>query len=149
MGSERCIRDSENAGSLTDPEATTSEIRRDKEKHFYLNPTEELFLLALRAEDPARPNRDYITQLALYYGTSVSLSFISLWFKTRFDYKGSFRKPNLVPLDKFRQENVIRFVESKLKCSLLTDKSRFRFIDKTPPVHLNTVPNTLTRCPLS
>jgi hypothetical protein len=138
-----------NTGSLTDPEATNSENRRQKEKKYYLDPTEELFLLALRSESPGRPNHDYVTQLALYYGTSVSTSFISLWFKTRFDHKGSFRKPNLVPLDKFRQENVIRYVEYKLKCALLTDKSRFCFIDEKHLVNSDTVPKKLRRCPVS
>jgi hypothetical protein len=71
----------------------------------------ELFLLALQSESPGgRPNHDYCIHQALYYDTSVLTSFISLWFKARFDHKGSFRKPNLVPLDKFCQENVIRFV---------------------------------------
>jgi hypothetical protein len=53
-------------------------------------------MLALRAKKPARPNTDYVAQLYTFYGTMVSASFISLWFKTRFDHKGSFRKPNLV-----------------------------------------------------
>jgi hypothetical protein len=100
----KVIVELKNTGSLTDPEATNSENRRDTKKQYYLDPTEELFLLALRAKSPGRPNHDYVTQLALYYGTSVSTTFILEWFKTRFDYKGSFRKPNLVPLDKFRQK---------------------------------------------
>ena len=105
----------ENTGSLTDPELTNSEKMREREKKYYLEPTEELFLLSLRAEKPARPNCEYLAQLATYYGTVVSTSFISVWFNTRFGHKGSFKKPNLVPLDKFRQENVIRFIEYKLK----------------------------------
>ena len=145
----KVIIELENTGSLTDPEATNCEKRREKEKQYYLDPTEELFLLALRAENPGRTNHDYCTQLALYYGTTVSTSFISDWFRTRFDYKGSFRKPNLVPLDKFRQENVIRFVEYKLKCALLTDKSRFCFIDEKHLVNSDTVPKKLRRCPVS
>jgi hypothetical protein len=60
----------------------------------------------------------------------VLASFILLWFKTRFDHKGSFQKLNLVPLNKFWQENVIRFVEFKLKCKLLFDHSRFCFLDE-------------------
>jgi transposase len=145
----KVIIELENTGSLTDPEATNSEKRRAKEKNYYLDPTEELFLLALRSENPARPNQDYCTQLALYYGTSISPSFISDWFKTRFDHKGGFRKPNLVPLDKFRQENVIRFVEYKLKCAILTDKSRFCFVDEKHLVNQDSVPKKLRRCPVS
>ncbi len=129
-----------NTGSLTDPEVTNSDRIREKEKVLYLDPAEELFMLALRAKKPARPNTDYVAQLYTFYGTMVSASFISLWFKTRFDHKGSFRKPNLVPLDKFRQENVIRFVEFKLKCKLLFDHSRFCFLDEKHLVNSDTVP---------
>jgi transposase len=143
------IMELENTGSLTDREATNSIARREKEKNYYLDPTEELFLLALRSESPGRPNTDYMSQLSMFYGTVVSSNFISEWFKTRFDYKGCFRKPNLVPLDKFRQENVIRFIEYKLKCSILTDKSRFCFVDEKHLVNKDTVPKKLRRCPVS
>jgi hypothetical protein len=145
----KVIIELENTGSLTDPEATNSENRHKTEKQYYLDPTEELFLLALKAESPGRPNHDYCTQLALSYGTSVSTSLFSDWLKTRSDYKGSFRKPNLLPLDKFCQDNVIRFVEYKLKCALLTDKSRFCFIDKKHLVNSDTVTKKLHRCPIS
>jgi hypothetical protein len=100
-------------------------------KKYYLDPTEELFLLALRSGKAARPNREYVAHLATYYGTVVSTTFISEWFKTRFNHKGFFCKPNLVPLYKFWQENVIRFIEYKLKCQLMFDHSCFCFIDKT------------------
>jgi hypothetical protein len=115
-----------------------------------LDPTEELFLLALRSEKPARPNREYVAHLvATYYGTLVSTTFIFEWFKTRFNHKGSFCKPNLVPLDKFWQENVIRFIEYKLKCQLMFDHSHFCFIDKKHLVDSNSVPKKLRCCPLS
>jgi hypothetical protein len=51
----KLIIELENTGSLTDPEATNSEKRREKEKECYLDPTEELFLLALRSESTGRP----------------------------------------------------------------------------------------------
>ena len=105
---------------------------------------EELFLLALRAEKPARSNREYIVHLYTYYVTVVSSTFITEWFKTRFDHKGSFRKPNIVPLDKFRAENVIRFIEYKLKCQLLFDHSRFCFIDEKHLVNSDSVPKKTT-----
>jgi transposase len=145
----KIIMELENTGSLIDNEHANSEKTRDREKIYYLDPTEELFLLALRAEKPARPNRDYIANLATYYGTIVSSTFISEWFKTRFDHKGSFRKPNLVPLDKFRRENVIRFVEYKLKCQLLFDHSKFCFIDEKHLVNSDSVPKKLRSCPIS
>jgi hypothetical protein len=105
--------------------------------------------LALCSEKPARSNTDYVSQLYTFYGTVVLASFISLWFKTRFDHQGSFRKPNLVPLDKFKQENVIRFVEFKLKLKILYDHSRFCFLDEKHLVNSDTVPKKQRRCPLT
>jgi hypothetical protein len=135
-----------NTGSLTDPEVTNSERVREKDKILYLDPAEELFMLALHAEKPARANTDYVTQLYTFYGALVSTKFILEWFKTRFHFNGSFRKPNLVPINKFRQENVIRFVECYLKCQLLYDHSQF---DKKHLVNSDTVPKKEHRCPLT
>jgi transposase len=145
----KIVMELENTGSLLDPELTNSQNMRDREKKYYLEPTEELFLLALRAEKPARLNREYVAHLATYYGTVVSTTFISEWFRNRFDNKGSFKKPNLVPLDKFRQENVIRFIEYKLKCQLMFDHSRFCFIDEKHLVNKDSVPKKIRGCPLS
>jgi hypothetical protein len=52
-----------NRGSPTDPEVTNSERIPDAEKVLYLDPAEELFLLALRSKKPARSNTDYVVQL--------------------------------------------------------------------------------------
>ena len=146
---KKIIIELENTGSLTDPKVLNCEAIRDRENQYYLEPVEELFLLALRAEKPARSNREYVAHLYSYYGTVVSTAFITKWFKNRFDHKGSFRKPNIVPLDKFRAENVIRFIEYKLKCQLLFDHSRFCFIDEKHLVNSDSVPKKLRCCPIS
>jgi hypothetical protein len=52
-----------NTGSLIDPEVTNLDRICNKEKVLYLDPAEELFMLALRAEKPARPNIDYVKQV--------------------------------------------------------------------------------------
>jgi hypothetical protein len=118
---------------------------RNRRKKCFLDP----FLLALPLEKSARPNREYVAHLATYYGTVVSTTIITEWFKTRFNHKGSFRKPSLVPLDKFCQENVIRFIQYKLKCQLMLDHSRFCFINEKYLVNLDSVPKNLRCCPLS
>jgi hypothetical protein len=86
---------------LTDPKVTNSDGIPEQEKVLYLDPAKELFMFALCAEKPARPNTDYVRQLYNFYGTFVLESFILVWFQTKYDHKGSFQKPNLVPLDKF------------------------------------------------
>jgi hypothetical protein len=138
-----------NTGSMTDPELTNSENMRDQEKEYYLDPMEDFFLLALRLEKLTCPNCDYVAHLATYYSTVVSTTFILEWFKMRFNHKGSFCKPNLVSLDKFWQENVIGFIEYKLKCQLMFDHSPFCFIDKKHLVNADYVPKKLQCCPLS
>ena len=57
---------------------------------------EEVYLLALRAEDPTRTNLEYIHLLAATYGRTVSSSFISNWFRKRFQFVGSFKAPNII-----------------------------------------------------
>mgnify|MGYP002176993848 FL=1 len=79
-----------NTGSLTDPEVTNSERIREKEKVLYLDPAEELFMLALRAEKPARASIDHVAQLYTFYGSLVLTTFISQFFKTRFHFNGLF-----------------------------------------------------------
>jgi hypothetical protein len=86
-----------NTGSLSDLEVTNLDRIREKEKVLYLDPAKELFLLALCAEKPARANANYVAQLYTFYGTMVLVSFISLWFNTRFDHKGSFSKAESCP----------------------------------------------------
>jgi hypothetical protein len=46
-------------GSLSDPEVTNSKRICYLEKVLDLDPAEELFLLDLSSEKPARPNTDY------------------------------------------------------------------------------------------
>jgi hypothetical protein len=75
-----------NTGSLTNPEVTNSERVREKEKLLYLDPAEELFLLALRAEIPAWANTGHVAQLYTYHGTLVLTSFVLELFKRRFHF---------------------------------------------------------------
>jgi hypothetical protein len=91
---------------------------------------EEVFLLALRTEKPNRPNLDYIRQLERRYGTKVSSPFITKWFQKRFNHPGNFRKPNLVPLDKFKTENLLRYIDFCDIIDKFPDKSIFNFLDE-------------------
>ena len=46
----------------------------------------EMYLLALRAESPARSNNDYVCHLYWQYGVKISASSISNFFLHRFDF---------------------------------------------------------------
>jgi hypothetical protein len=96
----------------------------------FLTKEEVVFLLSLRAETPNRPNKDYCRRLNETYGRHVSPQFISDWFKKGLPHKASFRKPNLIPLDKFRPENVARYLEYRAKIDQLWDHSKHPFCDE-------------------
>lgn len=68
-------------------------------------------LLALRSQEPSRSLRNYRQSLLACTGKDVSESTISRFFNKGFPHKGSLQKPNLVPYDKFRPENVAKAAE--------------------------------------
>jgi DDE superfamily endonuclease len=103
----------------------------------------------LRTENPAGPLYSYVSELYLYNETRVSESTISRWFQNRFDYRGSFRKPNMVPLDKYWLVNIARYLEFMHKKEVISDHRRFNFLDEKHIVNKDTVPNKVRACPLT
>ena len=90
---------------------------------------DSVVLMMLHNEDPTRCNRDYAKQLFAANGTIVSESTISRFWNGAFDIKGSFVKPNLIPIDKFRPENIANgheFVEFMIR----QDMRRVKFGDE-------------------
>jgi hypothetical protein len=63
-------------------------------------------LLFLYLHEPSRSNGSYVDNLYAITGTVTSKSTISRWFKDFFPISGGFRKPNLVPVDKFKPRNL-------------------------------------------
>lgn len=117
-------------GQLIDPDIAKDETDNRVGTGAFLAKEEVVFLLSLRAENSSRPNEDYTSRLYRAYGTRVSPQFISDWFKKGFAHNGSFRKPNLIPLDKFRPENIARYLEYRAKIEQLFDHSKFHFCDE-------------------
>jgi hypothetical protein len=132
-------------GDLVDPELTRP--NQMDSGHFVgvgsraLKLEEEVFLLALRTEKPNRPNLDYIRELDRGHGTKVLSPFITKWFPKRFNRPGNFRKPNLVPLDKFKAENLLRHIDFCHIIDKFPHKSIFNFLDEKTrmPWHLKSV----------
>lgn len=120
-------------GGIVDPEEI-KKIGSTRTVGDQLDPEDEALLLSLHAEDPARPNRSYIQELHQQNGVLVSTQFISKWFGNRFDKKGRFVKPNMVPLDKFKYENILKYVEFKLDVQTLCNHTKYNFLDEK---HLN------------
>ena len=128
------ILEFEETGELRDPdEAKMKKLLEGPKKYAVKNvltPGEENFLLSLRAEDPTRPNQSYINELYAASGRMVDSSFVSRWFQHRFEYKGSFKKSNNIPLDKFREANWFRYYEFRMYLSLAADHMVYNFLDE-------------------
>jgi hypothetical protein len=74
------------------------------------------------------------------YGKEVSLSFISGWFKHRYQFRGSFHKPSKFPLDKFKESNVLRYVEYRQDIQdLIGLHGRLVFLDEKHLANRDTV----------
>jgi len=142
-----------NGGSisnLVDPAITYhNKTTKDGNYRCRLSAEEEMFLLSLRAEDGKRPNLSYIHELFVSYGKVVSSSFMSRWFHKRFQHSGRFKKPNLVPLDKFKNENILKYHEYVDKMALLPDKTKFHFLDEKHLVNKDVLPNKTRADPLT
>jgi transposase len=145
------LRDNgESLANLIDPAIIHHQkTTNDGEYRCFLSPEEEMFLLSMRAEDGRRPNISYIHQLFLSYGRVVSSSFISLWFHKRFGHSGRFKKPNLVPLDKFKNENIIKYHDYIDKMERLPDKTKFHFLDEKHLVNKDVLANKTRADPLT
>ena len=98
---KKIVLEYERTQTIADPLDEHKATINNCPKNNHLTIEEEVFLLALRAEDATRTNLEYIHLLAENYGKTVSSSFISKWFKRRFEFPADFKKPNVVPLDKW------------------------------------------------
>ena len=117
-------------GCALDPK----ELRRRQERFrgagvLSVTPDEESYLLWLRFVDPSRSNESYVSELFHATGTLVSPSFISEWFSSRFTFKGKFKVSNLVPLDKFKPENIVYYFDFVNFISQF-NPLRFKFADE-------------------
>ena len=86
-------------------------------------------VLQLYEAEPSRRLESYREELLLMTGTDVHESTISRFFLGAFPYKGGLRKSNLVPLDKFRPQN-ISYAEDYLKILSNLNPARVKFGDE-------------------
>ena len=109
---QKVIEEIKETGDLMDPEEEREYWRSLKGTGSKsLTKLDEIVLFSLWCEAPERSNNAYTHLLFVHTGTCVSESFISKWFLTAFPHRGSFRKPNQIPIDKFRTTNVVRHYE--------------------------------------
>ena len=80
-------------------------------------------------KDSRQSFADYAKILNQTTGTIVSQSTISRFFNYAFDVRGNFLKPYLIPLDKFRLENIVNAKEF-LRFIIKRDMRRAKFGDE-------------------
>jgi hypothetical protein len=98
------------SGQLVDPRTVVSNQARGVGV-LSLSDDDCLYLLALQRFNNRHTLRDYAYRLAMDKGTIVSKTVISDWFLKALPFRGSLRKLNKVPIDKFTNENVINRME--------------------------------------
>ena len=134
---------------LADPFIKHEATIKARATSLHLHVKEEMFLLSLRAEDATRPNLDYIKNLYETYGRVVSSPFITTWFANRFEFQGKFKKPNLVPLDKWRPTNIARFIEYRMKMEALPHHHLYNFLDEKHLVNKDVISTKARANPLT
>jgi hypothetical protein len=104
---------------------------------------EKVFLLAPRIDCPFRPNTDYVAKLKDYYGRDVSASNISNWFQKRYKYAGTYKVPNLVPIDKWMMRNATQVMAFCAIMDMFPDHARWNFLDEKHIVNGDTLPKKI------
>ena len=59
----------------------------------------------------------------------------------RFEHTGGFRKPNIVPIDKFKPENIARLLEFTTHLETFWDHTTFNFLDEKHLINKDVLPN--------
>jgi hypothetical protein len=136
-------------GAIVDPEVEATEGKATGVCGF-LDIEQELFILGLRAESPARSNQDYCNQLLWAFGISILPSSISNFFLKRFNYAGNFKKAVLVPVDKFQTGNKARYYFEFMTCvTRLEDHTRWVFFNEKHLVNKDTLPGKVRANPVT
>ena len=69
----------------------------------------ESFILWLRFMDPFRSNDHYVREFYSKYEIKLSKMFFTRWFRDRFEKSGSLVATVLVPIDKLKFKNAVRY----------------------------------------
>jgi hypothetical protein len=74
---------------------------------------------------------------------------IADWFNKQWDHQGNLLKTNLVPLDKWKPANKVRYYNFVQKLRLYNDHSKYNFFDKKHIYNKDCYPLRVRRNPLS
>ena len=135
-------------GYLEDPTFAMERAALLMRRRTKIHPEASLFLLALRYENDLRPLITYREELLKEMGLNVSVSTIDCFFKTRFDFAGNLRKPNLVPLDKWKPANIEAYHRFMTIIAPL-NHWKFHFLDEKHIVNKDCQGNRVRADPLT
>ena len=91
---------------------------------------EDMFVIyQLYLDEPSRTRSSYVDWLHYFTGTVVSEMTISRFFNDALLHNGGFRRPNLVPFDKYRPDNYLKMLDY-LEIIERIDPSRIKFGDE-------------------
>lgn len=126
----RVISEYLETGGLLDPNVAKEDLRETRRQYTKISPLDTIVLLSLRAENDQMTLLEYQTKLRQSTGTMVCVQTIDHFFKHRFDYRGSLRTAPLVPIDKWKPQNIHRYHEFMEKIVKFPDHAKYHFIDE-------------------
>lgn len=106
---KKCLNEIKIHRDVIDPEKIKLEQLQSQIIHYKISKIDKVFNLLMHAKEPRHPNVDYVTELLFHQEVQVYQGTISNFFNRRFDIKGTFIKPNLIPLDKWKLANLANF----------------------------------------
>jgi hypothetical protein len=121
----KVINELKEVGAVKDPKVDFQPNRKRGVGSIKLSEADDIIIKQVRADNPQAPLAKYSAELATL-GTFVSPQLISAALKKRYTYSATLRNADLIPIDKFKRENLRRFAEfdryigqidpSRIKC---------------------------------
>jgi hypothetical protein len=137
------------SGSIINPKQSTKELAVTRREYTKIGPEESIYLLALRAEDDRQLLVHYQAKLVRATGVLVGTSTIDAFFKSRFEFKGGLRKAPLVPLDKWKEANILAFHQFLFRLAHLPNHMKYHWIDEKHVVNKDAYDDRVRADPLT
>ena len=139
----------QSTGSIVDPDTIKAHNYLNRKSFNKLKVEHQMFILSLHAVLPNRPNESYVDELYADYKVIVCSSTITNFFRSKmFKYKGTFGVPNNVPLDKFKQENILKFYQFQEVIQRINNKCVLNFLDEKHIINSDCIPKKVRRNPV-
>jgi hypothetical protein len=115
-------------GDVVDPKENFQPNRKRGVGSMSLTEDDDKIIKKVRSDNPQAPLAKYTAELNAV-GTMVSPQLISAALKKRYAYPATLRNADLIPIDKFKAENILRFEEFDRRVQQI-DPSRIKSVDE-------------------